>query len=248
MSNAPLITVIIPAYNAGKTIKTAVLSVLHQTYPSVELIVVDGLSKDNTLQILSELQHVRPFKVISEKDKGVYDAMNKGIVAATGEWVYFLGGDDELYNNEVFKDIFSKPGTVEADMVYGNIWLTEQKKISGGPFTRKEIFWKNISHQAIIYKKALFDRLGVYDMTYKIMADYVFNLKIFAQNDLKLKYVDIVVASFGEEGLSSTRRDEQLKKDRTWLVWQYYSLPYYLYAVFAVPFIDLFKNKLKLIK
>lgn len=246
MSARPLISVIIPAYNAGKTIKIAVLSVLNQTYQPVELIVVDGASKDNTLQVLSELQQVKSFKVISEKDKGVYDAMNKGVASATGDWVYFLGADDELYNNEVFRDVFTQPGTAEADMVYGNIWLTEQKKIYGGPFTRKEIFWKNISHQAILYKRAIFERLGLYDLTYKIMADYVLNLKIFAQKDLVRKYVDIVIAAFGEEGLSSTRRDEQLKKDRTKLVWQYYSLPYYLYAVFAVPIIDLFKNKLKL--
>lgn len=246
MSTKPVVTVIIPAYNAAKTIKSAVLSVLHQSWPAIELIIVDGASKDNTIQVLAELQHIRSFRVISEKDKGVYDAMNKGIAATTGDWIYFLGADDELHDKNVFQNIFSEPGMADVDMIYGNIWLTEQKKIYGGSFTRRQIFWKNISHQAILYKKILFDRFGHYDLTYTIMADYVFNLKLFAQKDLKFKYINMTIASFGEEGLSSTRRDERLKKDRTKLVKQYYSFPYYLYAVFAVPVIDLFQNKLKL--
>jgi glycosyltransferase involved in cell wall biosynthesis len=247
MSDRPLISVIIPAYNAEKTIKTAVLSVLNQTYQPVELIVVDGASKDNTLQVLSELQQVKSFKVISEKDKGVYDAMNKGITSATGEWLYFLGADDELYNNDVLQKVF---GSVvpAADMIYGNIWLTEQKKVYGGPFGRWKILMKNVSHQAIFYKRQLFEIFGTYDLSYPILADYVFNLKLFAQPELKLQYIDLTIANFAEEGLSSTRRDQNFKRDRANLVKAHYPLPHYLFAAFGVPLIDILEKKLSLKK
>ena len=240
--NSNTVSIIIPAFNAAKTIEQAILSVVKQSYGNIEVIVVDGNSKDNTIAILQTLQSQYPISFISEKDKGVYDAMNKGISMAKGDWLYFLGADDTLHDTTVIEDMIGATGASDYDVLYGDVVFENSKKVYGGAYNTLRILQQNISHQAIFYKRHLFTTNGVYDLTYPILADYVFNLQWFSQKNVKRRYIHRAVAIFGEEGLSSTKRDLIYKKARVQLVKKYFGNIWYVYAVFFVPVIDLIRK------
>lgn len=134
----PFISIIIPAFNAEETILTAFKSILGQTFPDFEIILVDGLSSDSTVKMVEELNDSR-IKIYSEKDKGTYDAMNKGINYAKGEWLYFIGGDDYLYDSNVLqtlskklkrqKNMFLRQCIDKRRYRLGNRWTDLQRKI-----------------------------------------------------------------------------------------------------------------------
>jgi glycosyltransferase involved in cell wall biosynthesis len=236
------VTVIIPTYNAAKTIENAVLSVVNQTYSEVELIIVDGQSTDATIPILKKLQQEYRFTFISEKDKGVYDAMNKGIIIAKGEWVYFLGADDILYDNNVLKDIIGNDLNNSFDVLYGDVMLKTSRIIFGGTFNTARLLSINLFHQAIFYKRKLFNDLGLYDLQYPLLADNVFNYNWFSKKSIKRKYINNIIAVYAEEGLSTTNRDSNFKKNRQKLVKTFFGYRWYLYSSIVVPLLNVIKK------
>jgi glycosyltransferase involved in cell wall biosynthesis len=120
MNYVPLISIVIPVFNAGKTLQSTIESVLNQSYKNIELIIVDGESVDNTNEIINQYnKNINIF--ICEKDNGIYDAMNKGIVAASGDWLLFLGGDDVLYDSEILASIFNDSNFDKVDFLYGDV-------------------------------------------------------------------------------------------------------------------------------
>lgn len=216
----PLISIITVVYNGAATLEKTIQTVLAQTYNSFEYIIVDGGSTDGTLAILDTYRpHIT--KYVSEPDKGVYDAMNKGIGMASGNWLFFLGADDILYDNEVLSSVAGalgvpvslgqaspSSGSASAlasppDLLYGNVVSPSYKGIYDGEFTFEKLLRKNISHQAIFYKRQLFDRIGNYNLHYKAYADWDFNIRCFADKGIRTAYMDRVVAEFGEGGISS---------------------------------------------
>ena len=114
----PLISLITVTFNAEQLLAQTWQSAMNQTYQNFELILVDGGSKDNTLQIAKQFKN-KIGTLISEPDKGIYDAMNKGIKAAKGEWVYFLNAGDSFYNNEVLESIFENKNLEDFELIYG---------------------------------------------------------------------------------------------------------------------------------
>src|SRR5687767_5868627 len=116
--DTPLISIIIPTYNSGQVIDSALASVASQSLSNYEVIVVDGLSTDETLQIAQKyLDQGLKIIVVSEKDSGIYDAMNKGLKIATGRWIYFLGSDDTLFSQQTLERVMSLPETAEYDVL-----------------------------------------------------------------------------------------------------------------------------------
>jgi glycosyltransferase involved in cell wall biosynthesis len=198
----PLISVITVVYNGAATLESTLLSVLEQTYSRVEYILVDGGSTDGTLQLIDRYK-TRIAAWTSERDKGVYDAMNKGLRMATGDWVYFLGSDDRLQDKEVLNDIFSDPATRDYDLLYGDVTSPSYKGLYDGPFTFEKLLSRNISHQAIFYKRARFESLGGYDLHFRMHADWDLNIRWFKTPGMRVKYVGRHIADFGAEGLSS---------------------------------------------
>src|SRR5690606_10153742 len=107
MEHQPLISIIIPTYNSAKTLRQALTSVVGQTYKKIEVLIIDGCSNDDTLVIVqSYAAEDSRLKWVTEPDNGIYDAMNKGIQLAKGEWLYFLGSDDKLHDEYVLEKIF----------------------------------------------------------------------------------------------------------------------------------------------
>ena len=198
----PKISIIIVVFNGAKTIEKTLESVLGQTWRNLELIVVDGGSADETLEILKKIQNP-VLSWTSEPDKGIYDAMNKGLQKATGDWIYFLGADDEFYDRKVLSSVFEEAHFENIDFIYGNVKSDAFKGIYDGVFNYNKLLIKNISHQAIFYHKNIFRKNGNFNLKYKSHADWDFNLRCFEIKDIRIKYVDRIIAQFGEGGVSS---------------------------------------------
>jgi glycosyltransferase involved in cell wall biosynthesis len=213
-SNAmPLLSVIIPTYNAAATIVRALDSIITQRFTDLEIIVADGNSGDNTMDIVKEYaQRDKRIRYLSEKDNGVYDAMNKGVQLAKGEWLYFLGSDDALYEN-VLDQVFIA-ANLDCDVLYGNVNNRVLNSIYDGAFTKEKIGLKNICHQSIFIKRHVFDVIGLYDTRYRIFADWDHNFKWFFSNTIKHKYIDVVIADYSHGGLSSRNIDTSFENDK----------------------------------
>lgn len=201
----PKISIIIPTYNSSLTITNCIESLLSQTFIDFEILIMDGISTDNTLEIVKKYKDFR-INIFSERDKGVYDAMNKAIDKASGDWLYFLGSDDWLYTNNILQDVYSFSEISNSHLIYGNAYLLGKKRVYDGPFTRETLFTKqNICHQAIFYHKSVFSRLGKYNLEFVLYADWDFNLRCFSTPDLIISYADLTVVNYNDEtGLSNS--------------------------------------------
>jgi glycosyltransferase involved in cell wall biosynthesis len=225
--NKPLLSVITVVYNGAATLEKTILSVAGQTFKDMEYIIIDGGSKDATIDIIQKhAAHVT--KWISEPDKGVYDAMNKGVRMAEGEWIYFLGGDDLFHDSQVVSRVFAEASPADADLVYGDVLSPSYKGRYDGEFDFAKLLVRNISHQAIFYRRTLFATFGEYNLRYKGYADWDLNIRLFAANDspegprVRIRYVDTIVASFGPGGISSRHdipflREVLLPRKLKWL-------------------------------
>ena len=179
------VTIITAVYNGAAYIKRAIDSIAEQTYDNIEYIVVDGGSTDGTVDILRQHSNVVT-RFISEPDKGIYDAMNKGVKMATGDWIYFLGCDDYLYPD------FSKMCTLLDDkhtIYYGNVF--HRGRVQDGAFTAYKLSKYPIPHQAILYPRVVFEKYS-YDLRYKTSADNYLTIKCWHDRKIKFHYCDLV--------------------------------------------------------
>ncbi|MDG1529046.1 MAG: glycosyltransferase family 2 protein [Polaribacter sp.] len=197
----------IPTYNNLSQLKDCVASIQQQIFTDFDVWIVDGDSTDGTKEYLQELQN--PFHVVSEKDKGIYDAMNKGISLSKGKWLYFLGGDDVLKDKNVLEEV-AKELHLSFDIVSGKIQYqftesdSRQLKKNNGIFSSswsRKIWIKNtIHHQATFYKRGLFLK-NQFNTDYKVLADYEFNLQLF-KNKKKAKMIPEIIALCSTKGIS----------------------------------------------
>jgi len=199
------VSVIIPVFNSGPELSKAIESVITQEYSHIELIVIDGGSTDGTIDVLKKYQSYIHY-CISERDEGIYDAMNKGASAATGTWLLFLGADDELCP-KVISDIFSSFSLVDTDLVYGKVIIKNKRKQLGQQTNYGKLIGLNIPHQAIFYRKSVFQKFSGYNQRYKILADYDLNLKIFEDSSIHKIYIDKTISLFSGDGISKRTID-----------------------------------------
>jgi len=203
ISVKPLLSIIVPTFNSGKTLKKCFDSVVSQSFREFEIIVIDGGSTDTTASIVKEYSERYSFlNFISEPDNGIYDAMNKGVSNSSGEWIYFLGSDDFLINEFVLSGVLSSENMSGADFIYGSVIWGDTGLIYSGRFDRIKIAIGNICHQAIFYRRQLLTEVGLFNLRYKIFADYAVNLKIFRSN-ARILYVNMVIAYYSRDGASS---------------------------------------------
>ena len=202
-----LFSIITPTYNCGTKIVQTINSVLSQDSSLFEYIVIDGDSNDGTQSEVEQFNG--QIRFISEPDLGVYDAMNKGIEMARGKYLYFLGAGDTLRANAL-RNLAGMMPDSELAFVYGNVYWMDETFIYGGEFDKLRLETYNICHQAIFYERAIFDVIGRYELRYKILADYVFNIKCFGNDKIQKTYLDYVVANFEGGGLSARQKDAAL--------------------------------------
>jgi glycosyltransferase involved in cell wall biosynthesis len=203
------ISIITVCYNSSKTIEETIFSVANQTYKNIEYIIVDGNSKDNTLAVIKKYEN-KVSKWISEPDKGLYDAMNKGIEMASGDLIGILNSDDTFNSNTVIEEIFNfhKQNNIEASV--GNIMQHKENGKIVRLYSSK--FWSPEKlkigfmppHPSIFFKKELFDKFGNYDLGFKIGADYELITRFFLKNKIIWKYSGITTTAMLVGGLSSS--------------------------------------------
>ncbi len=222
----PLISIVSVVLNAEDFIEDLIKSILSQKYQSFEFIIVDGGSTDDTINIIKTYSN-NIDKWISEKDQGIYDAMNKGIEIAKGEWIYFIGADDQLLPNSISKT--ASYLTDKNTIYYGNVIMPARKRVYDGKFSLFKLANRNLPHQAQFYPKNLWKSYK-FSTNYKIYGDYELNLKIVGDPRFRLKYIPVTVARFNDfSGMSTIGHDDTFEKIKWALVRKNFPfLPFFL--------------------
>ena len=220
------ISIITATYNSGNTVRDTIESVLRQTYPDIEYIVVDGASKDGTLDIVREYEPMFGGRMrwISAPDRGIYDALNKGIGMATGEVVGFLHSDDFFSSPDVVRILADElKGNGRVDAVYGDIHYVSDKDLnkciryySSAYFRRwMMLFGFMPAHPSFYCRKEVYERFGVFSLSYQVAADFECLLRLIYVGKISLKYVplDCVTMRIGGASTSGIASHKKIFKD-----------------------------------
>lgn len=212
--NNPLISVVTVSYNAVATIEKTILSVINQEYSNVEYIVIDGGSTDGTVDIIKKYVEKITF-FVSEPDKGVYDAMNKGVIVATGEWINFMNAGDTFYDRHTFSAIFELNNYKEdiisggAQLANGKVW----RPLECDKLTLMDFYISGLCHQATFIRKKIFGYL-MYDENLKIVADSKFFIQSLIMNNCSYRNVDVMVCCYDWAGISADLNEQKKEIDK----------------------------------
>lgn len=203
----PEVSIIIATFNSEKTLRKSLQSVINQTFQDWECLIIDGESVDNTISIIIEYEKLDSrFQHISEKDTGIYDAMNKGWKLARGEWIYYLGSDDEIMPNGLKELLGDNRQSCNADIIYGNIlyrYADGRTELRRGKDHRRLPWMMFGNHQCIITKKQIMEKLDGFDERLKIIADKDLFIRSYFLKDCRYLKRDVTVAIFTGGGTSS---------------------------------------------
>lgn len=233
------ISIVTVCKNAKDALPRTMDSVLSQTYPAIEYIVIDGASTDGTLDLLKEYaQKIRSsrdsrltthdFKWISEPDSGIYGAMNKGISNASGEYLLFLNAGDRLSDVGVIDDVFRE--SRRSDIIYGDIWLTKvgqrvgKESFNGVSLDSAFFLLGSIAHPAAFIRKRLFSLCGNYDESLMIVSDWEFWIRgILLNEGCRVEYLPIAISDHDLDGLSHASAARDLhERERYLVIMKYY--------------------------
>ncbi len=213
------ISVITATFNSEKTVYSALQSVDNQKYIDVEHIIIDGKSSDKTLDIVAEFQRVS--KIVSEKDSGIYYALNKGIALATGDIIGFLHADDFFADDEVLSKIAEKFDNEQLDVLYADLQYVSAEDPTklirhwqAGEFSRKKLAngWMP-PHPTFYVKKSIYERFGFFDTQFRIAADYDLMLR-FLQKDIVIGYLPQITVKMRVGGISNRNLKTILQKSK----------------------------------
>jgi glycosyltransferase involved in cell wall biosynthesis len=211
---APLVSIITVVLNGAETLERALRSALDQDFDGLEYVVIDGGSTDGSLDIIRKYES-RIGYWRSEPDNGLYDAMNKGVRAARGRWILFLGADDVLVAR--LADIACLL-TDEQTVYYGDVYMPRQRLTYDGAFSAYKIMFKNICQQAIFYPRRAFESHG-FDTRYRLWADHAFNIACYGDKRFRFRYIEKLVCLYNDyTGLSAHTEDAEFQADRESLI------------------------------
>lgn len=216
----PLFSIIIPSYNSRRGLGESFASLIGQPPDLFEYWVIDGESTDGT-QVWLGSRNEANFHWISEKDSGVYDAMNKGIGLAQGRFLLFLGAGDCLLPGSLQRmaHLIGQNPSTRPRLIYGDVKdMQSGQPFTSGRYSKMKLCRKNICHQGIFYERSIFDLLGGYELRYPVMADWAFNLRCFGDPRIKKLHVSQYVAEFEGGGLCSHTPDVPFAQDRQRLI------------------------------
>lgn len=213
------ISIITASYNSAQTIEDTIKSVLGQTYSDIEYIIIDGASTDGTLEIIKKYQTRGKIKLVSEPDKGLYDAMNKGIALATGDVIGIINSDDFYKHSRVIEKIAAVFKNNDYDAVYADLEFIENNNPNkivrtwiAGKYQEKKLNngWV-MPHPTLFIKKNIYNQYGYFKTNFKIAADYELMLRLLKIHKIKIAYLPEIIISMRNGGVS-TRNLGQRKK------------------------------------
>jgi glycosyltransferase involved in cell wall biosynthesis len=225
------ISVITVCKNMARELEQTINSLKIQSFTDFEYIVVDGKSTDNTIEVIKKNQKFIG-KYLIESDTGIYNAMNKGINMANGEYVYFLNAGDTLVNESVLKNVSLK--LADYDLVYGDINIVEGDLVYRNSFehvTNWFLTKNSICHQSLFSKRELFLKWGGFDDSFQIAGDYEWLLRMWYKVKVSRLYLPIVVANFNMGGKSSSQKYVKLRDLESNSVRLAYFNIWYRYAI-----------------
>jgi glycosyltransferase involved in cell wall biosynthesis len=221
----PLISVVIPTWNSEAVLPLALQSLCEQSFRDFELIVSDGASADGSLAVVERFAAALPgLRVDSRPDKGVYDAINRGVRLANGDWFLVLGSDDRLHASDTLALVaIHLKSAGEAQVVYGDVRMMVANHSGvppGGRFAGavplQRLFGANMCQQSVFYRRELFDTLGGFDERYRLYADWAFNIR--AAFEAPTRWIDVVVSDYAATGMSANSVDQVFIDDMPGLI------------------------------
>lgn len=217
------VSIITASYNSEESIAGCLKSCLDQNYDNINYLIIDGNSNDKTLEIVKNHQKDYPFvKIVSEKDHGIYDALNKGINLASGDIIGFVHSDDFLASKDIINNIVSMINSQNLDGVYGDLQYVDK-------FNTQKVIrnWKSCdfkpgllkqgwmpAHPTLFLKREVYEKHGLFDLSYRISADYDFMLRIFNDSELNFGYLPKVVTKMSVGGASNRSLKNIIKKSK----------------------------------
>ncbi len=240
------VSLITVSFNSVKTIEQTINSVLSQNYENIEYIVIDGSSCDGTQEILKKYEEKLDILII-EKDKGIYDAMNKGIRLSSGEIIGIINSDDFYHDNNVINEVVEKvKKNPECDVFLSDIFFINKKNmISRRIYAKYFKPWKlrfgwMPPHPGIFLKKNIINEIGLYDISYMIASDFEYCLRLFFRKSVKFYYLNLYSVVMREGGLSTKgfRSDYIISKEmiRSLKTNKIYSNTFFVYSRLPIKF------------
>ena len=235
----PTISVITICYNAGAHLRLTVASVCTQDYPNIEYIIIDGASTDGSLDTICEYRD-RISKIVSEKDKGIYDAMNKGLHLATGEYICYMNAGDTFYSPDTLSKAFGSIGTTRPDVIYGQTDIVD----SQFRFVRHrrleaphKLTYKSFKHGMVVCHQSFYARRALapdFDLSYRFSADVDWCIKILKRSKHN-HYTGLTLTNYLEEGATTKNRMKSLK-ERYAIMSKHYGMiqTFFLHLYFVV--------------
>jgi glycosyltransferase involved in cell wall biosynthesis len=222
----PRFSIITVCYNASQSIAGTIASLRAQTHSDYEWVVVDGASKDDTVaQVLSS--GIEPCNLMSEPDEGIYDAMNKAIMRARGDWLYFLNAGDAFANPDVLAQVASAlQRHPDTDLLYGDMIYVNGERQWAEHFDhvrRSLLVFESLNHQAVFARRTLFARIGLFRKEYRVSADYDWLLRVF-KSGASTRHITEFIARF-EVGGTHQRHIPTLAREARAIRLQYVSVP-----------------------
>lgn len=238
----PLVSVITVCFNSEKTIQSTLQSVASQDYPSIEHIIIDGKSSDHTLNIVLQFPHVQ--KIVSEKDKGIYDAMNKGIKMATGDIIGILNSDDFYTGPEVISHIVKKISEDNADALYADLIYVDavhtNKKIrtwkAGAYQQHKFLYGWMPPHPTFFVRRSVYQQYGYFNDQLRSAADYELMLRFLYKNKISVTYLPEIIVKMragGNSNASILNRFRANREDRK--AWDLNAMNPYFFTTWLKP-------------
>lgn len=223
----PVFSIITITYNASRWLEQTMLSILSQSYPNIEYIIIDGGSTDGTVDIIKQYASGISYW-ISEPDKGIYDAMNKGLQKATGDYVWFINAGDSLHTSDIVQRVATLVQKKKAlpDIIYGETTIVDEEGRSLGLRrlkAPKKLTWKSfrmgmlVCHQSFITKRSI---APLYDLTYRYSADFDWCIRCL-KDSRKIYNTRLILSNFMDGGVSSTQRKDSLR-ERYEIMCRYY--------------------------
>jgi len=236
------ISIITATYNSSLTVRDTLNSIQNQDYPDIEHIIVDGKSTDGTVKIVSEFNHVS--KIISEKDKGIYDAMNKGIAASTGDVIGILNSDDIYNSTQILSTVAHAFSNSDVKTSYGDLQYVQTNNLNkvvrtwkAGNFSKRNFYYGWMPpHPTFFVRRDVYDKVGLFNISLRSASDYELMLRILIKHAISTHYIPQVIVKMRAGGMSNASFKNRInanKEDR--LAWKLNGLEPHFFTLYAKP-------------
>lgn len=236
------ISLITATYNSAITVRDTLRCIQEQDYPDIEHIIIDGGSTDDTLQIIAEFPHIA--KVISEKDKGIYDAMNKGIAVATGDVTGILNSDDIYAHSKVISTVAATFSDKGVQAAYADLQFVQRDNLNkvvrtwqAGKYSKRSFYYGWMPpHPTFFVRREVYNKVGVFNPDLGSAADYELMLRILLKHEIPAAYIKQVIIKMRMGGVSTASLQNRLKansQDR--LAWKINGLDPYFFTLYMKP-------------